>query len=198
MNSIWNERYNVDNYIFGTEPNDFIKSVFLSYKTGRVLSLGEGEGRNSLFLAKMGFEVTSIDGSIVAKSKAEQLYKNENVHVDYICKEIEPGDVRAKEYDYIVSVFCHLPSELRKKIHSELNKNFKTGSYFVFEGYSKEQFDYDTGGPKNLDMLIDLDEIMGELTDFEFIVAQKIKRFVHEGQGHTGLSSVVQLLARKK
>jgi len=104
-------------------------------------------------------------------------------------------EIESEQWDGIVACYCHLPSALRIPLHRTVVRGLKPGGVFVLEAFSKEQLAYDTGGPKSLDMLLSLDEVRRELTGLEFIHAVCLERDVREGRGHTGIASVVQLLA---
>lgn len=195
--SIWNERYNTQDYIFGTEPNDFLRSVSRIIPSGKILCIGEGEGRNSVFLARNGFDVHAIDASVVGRDKALALAQTEKVNIHYTIGDIDNYNFSANKFSAVISIFCHLPSELRKRVYERIRKSLEQGSYFIIESYSKEQLNHKTGGPGSPDMLVDLDELVSEFEGFELIIAQRIKRFIFEGNGHTGLSDVVQIVAKK-
>jgi len=106
-------------------------------------------------------------------------------------------EIGPEKWDAIVSCFCHIPSAIRIPLHRKVVKGLKPGGVFVLEGFSKEQMDYDTGGPKSLDMLMSGEELLQELDGLDFIHAATLVRDVKEGRGHTGLASVVQILAVK-
>jgi hypothetical protein len=102
-----------------------------------------------------------------------------------------------EEWDGIVSCYCHLPSVIRKPLHRAVVRGLKPGGIFVLEGFSKEQLSYATGGPRDIDMLMSLEELKLELEGLELVHAVQMEREVREGRGHTGLASVVQLLGVK-
>lgn len=193
----WDERYGCDDYVYGKEPNDFLRSVAAQIPAGRVLMLAEGEGRNAVYLAEQGYEVTAIDNSSVGLQKAMQLATERNVRVTTIHADLGDFTIEPEAWEAIISCFCHLPMALRGRLHQAIVRGLKPGGVLVLEGFSKEQLSYNSGGPQSLDMLMSLDDLKQELTGLELVHALQIEREVREGRGHTGLASVVQLLGIK-
>jgi SAM-dependent methyltransferase len=196
--TIWDERYGETGFFYGTEPNDFLVSMAGRIPKGRILCLAEGEGRNAVYLASLGFEVTAVDGSAVGLGKAEGLAAERGVAITTIVADLGDYRIGSEEWDGIVSCYCHLPSVIRKPLHRAVVRGLKPGGVFVLEGFSKEQLSYGTGGPKDPDMLMSLEELKRELEGLELVHAVQMERDVREGRGHTGLASVVQLLGIKR
>ncbi len=164
---------------------------------GKILSLAEGEGRNAVYLASLGYEVTGVDGSEVGLQKAVKLATARGVTITTIHEDLGNFEIQADQWDAIVACYCHVPSAIRIPLHKSAVRGLKTGGAFVLEAFSKEQLDYGTGGPQSLDLLMALDELKQELSGLDMHLAVKIVREVHEGNRHTGLASVVQLLGIK-
>jgi SAM-dependent methyltransferase len=193
----WDDRYDCDDYAYGKEPNDFLRSVAAQIPAGRVLMLAEGEGRNAVYLAGQGYEVTAVDNSKVALKKAMHLAVERNVRITTILADLGDFAIEPGAWAGIISCFCHLPVALRLPLHQAVVRGLKPGGVFVLEGFSKEQLAYGTGGPQAIDMLMSLDDLKQELAGLEFLRAVQLEREVREGRGHTGLASVVQLLGIK-
>ncbi len=164
---------------------------------GKILSLAEGEGRNAVYLASMGYEVTGVDGSEVGLQKAMKLAAARGVTIATIHEDLSCFEIQADQWDAIIACYCHVPSTLRITLHKSAVRGLKSGGVFILEAFSKEQLDYDTGGPQSLDLLMDLDELVQELSGLEILHAVKILREVQEGNRHTGLASVVQVIGFK-
>ncbi|MBC8018438.1 MAG: class I SAM-dependent methyltransferase [Verrucomicrobia bacterium] len=193
----WDERYGEPGFAYGTAPNEFIASVADRIPQGRILSLAEGEGRNAVYLASLGYEVTGVDGSEVGLRKAMELATERGVTITTIHADLSTFEIEAEQWDGIIACYCHVPSTIRIRLHSAVVRGLKSGGVFVLEAFSKEQLAYGTGGPQSLDMLMSLDDLKRELAGLEFIHAVQIERDVREGSGHTGLASVLQVLALK-
>lgn len=190
----WDDRYSEPGFAYGTAPNDFLVSVVDRIPQGKILSLAEGEGRNAVYLALRGFQVTGVDGSVVGLRKARQLAAESNVSITTIHADLGDFAIEPGTWAGIVSCFCHLPVALRGPLHQAVVRGLQPGGVFILEGFSKEQLSYGTGGPQSLDMLMSLDDLKQELAGLEFLHAMQLEREVREGSGHTGLASVVQIL----
>lgn len=190
----WDERYSESGYIYGTAPNAFLVSVVDRLPQGNILMLAEGEGRNAVYLASLGYQVTAVDGSAIGLRKAAELARERGVTITTIVADLDGFRIEPGEWDGIVSCYCHLPLAIRVPLHRQVVSGLRPGGLLVLEGFSKEQLAYDTGGPKTPDMLLDLDELKQELAGLEFVHAVKLERDVKEGRGHTGIASVVQIV----
>lgn len=193
----WDERYSESGYIYGTAPNAFLVSVVERLPLGRILMLAEGEGRNAVYLASLGYQVTAVDGSAVGLRKAAELARQRGVAITTIIADLAGFRIEPGLWDGIVSCYCHLPPAIRVPLHRQVVSGLRPGGVLVLEGFSQEQLAYDTGGPKSLDMLLELDQLKQELSGLEFQHAVTLERDVKEGRGHTGIASVVQLLGVK-
>ena len=194
---MWNERYGSPGYAYGTEPNDFLASVASRIPPGRVLSLADGEGRNGVFLATLGHEVTSVDSSSVGLAKAQRLAATRGVHITTVVADLADYAIAADSWEGIVSVFCHLPPALRQRVHRQVVRGLSPGGLFVLEAYSVRQLLHGTGGPASAELLPTLGALRTELAGLELLHAVEIEREIHEGVHHDGLSAVVQVIARR-
>ncbi|CAM5349482.1 hypothetical protein AFAE65S_01364 [Alcaligenes phenolicus] len=194
---MWDERYSDENYVYGTAPNTFL-AEHVQMLQGPVLSVAEGEGRNAVFMASRGLDVLGVDGSAVGLAKARQLAQRHGVTI-----RVEQADLASyvppeATFGAVVSIFGHLPGQALKRLHALVERALRPGGIFLLESYSKAQIDRDTGGPKNLNMLVAREDIEQEFQACEILLSQEIEREVIEGQFHTGMAGVVQFIARKK
>ena len=194
---MWNERFDRPEYVFGTEPNAFLKSVVKNILPGQVLSIGEGEGRNAVFLAEQGYEVTAIDLSPIGLEKAKKLADSRDVGLQTIVADIASFDFGENLWNGIISIFCHLPPDVRQMVHQKIKTGLKPGGVFIVEAYTHDQIPFGTGGPKDLRMMMSLEILQNDFDNFEFVHAQEIKRNIVEGIFHTGQSAVVQGVLKK-
>lgn len=195
--NFWDEKYSQVDYLYGEKPNDFLKEESHIFKPkSKILSLGEGEGRNALFLAGLGHELHCIDISIVGKEKTLNLFHKNNLKVNYeVCdlKNFTPVD----KYDGIVSIWCHMPKEIRQKVYQDLYYWLNDEGLLLIEGYTVEQLSFGTGGPKDLSLLYTFLELEDELKKFKKIIFREVRRDVQEGVGHSGMSATLQILCKK-
>ncbi len=194
---MWDERYQGEDFAYGTAPNDFLRSQVEHLPAGRVLCLAEGEGRNAVFLAEQGFTVTAVDLSPVGLAKAERLATQRGVRIETVVADLAAFHIDPKSWDGIVSIFAHTPPPVRLHVHRQVAGGLKTGGVFLLESYRPEQLQYKTGGPPVVEMMMDLSGLRAELAGLEFEYAEEIVRDIQEGTLHHGQGAVVQLRARK-
>lgn len=196
---MWNQRYNTAEYIYGTEPNDFLREHAASIPAGgTVLCLTEGEGRNAVFLAQQGYRVTAVDSSEVGLAKADALASARGVQITCIHADLAQFTLGEHDWDGIVSIFCHLPSAIRQPLYAALGLALTPGGVFLLESYTPAQLAFNTGGPKDVDMLVDAATLRRELPGLQFSLLEERQREVVEGTYHTGLAAVVQAVARPR
>lgn len=194
---MWNERYASEEYIYGTEPNLFL-AEHAEMLRGPVLSLAEGEGRNAVYLASLGLEVHGVDGSDVGLAKAQSLARSRGVEIQTEVADLGTFEPKANHYASVVSISAHLPSGVREKLYPLVSRSLKPGGILLLEAYSEAQLARDTGGPRDLDMLMSRAKIEKEFPDFEPLLLRELEREVREGRFHNGLACVVQFIGRKK
>jgi 2-polyprenyl-3-methyl-5-hydroxy-6-metoxy-1,4-benzoquinol methylase len=198
MKSKWNERYGQSTYFYGTEPNSFLAENSSKFKkSAKVLCLAEGEGRNAVYLAKQGCVVTGVDSSQVGLDKLQQLAKQNGVEVNTVCCDLNDYVFESGHWDAVVSIWCHLPSELRSRVHKQVVESLKPQGLFLLEAYTPDQIKFKTGGPQDPDLMPTLKQLEVELNGLKPILKQEITRTISEGTGHQGLSAVVQYIGMK-
>lgn len=194
---MWDQRYDRDEYLFGMEPNGFLheNSHLLA---GPVLSLGEGEGRNAVYLAGLGLDVLGVDASAVGLAKARQLATARNVAIRTDVVDLEEYVPPEETFGAVVSIFAHLPSQARKRLHAAVERSLKPGGIVLLEWYGQQQLARNTGGPRNIDMLVTGAMIEQDFPNCEVVLVREVDREVREGVAHTGMASVVQYIGRRK
>ncbi len=194
---MWDEKYSAQHYVYGKEPNAFLAAHAVELPPGEVLCLAEGEGRNAVYLAGQGFNVTALDLSPVGLDKAQRLAAEKGVEIDTICADLAEFKLGSARWDAIVSIFGHLPPDVRRQVYANIPGALKPGGVLLLEAYTPEQMGRGTGGPRSVDLLVTAAMLRDELPGLEFLHLEEREREVVEGAGHTGLASVVQLIARK-
>jgi SAM-dependent methyltransferase len=195
--NMWDERYSAEEYAYGITPNKFLEQNVHSIPKGRVLSLAEGEGRNAVFLAKRGYFVTAVDASIVGLNKARKLAEKNDVDVEFIHADLADYDLGENKWEGIVSIFCPLPSSVRKALYKKVMTGLKQNGVFLLEAYTPGQLKYGTGGGNSVDVMQSEESLSLELAGLKFTHLIELERDVIEGIYHTGMGSVVQAIATK-
>ena len=195
MKSFWDERYSSEEYAYGVRPNDFLVEAAKRLPTAsRILSLGEGEGRNAIFLAKGSHKVTAVDQSDIGLLKTQKLALSQGCTVETVVSDLWEYEIGEQKWDAIVSIFCHVPSELRRVLYPKIRAGLKTGGFLIVEAYAPEQLKRNSGGPKEADLLVSRDELQTHFSDFEIVHLQALSRVIQEGLFHKGLSDVTQFI----
>lgn len=190
----WNERYATTEYLYGTEANGFlVENAHLL--RGPVLSLSEGEGRNAVFLASRGLHVLGVDCSEVGLGKAQSLATSRGLVIETEVADLGEYEPKERHFGSVVSISAHLPSAIRRKLYPLIEKSLEANGIVLLEAYSENQLKRNTGGPKDIDMLMSVEKLRQEFPTLKPILAREIERDVREGEGHTGMASVVQFIA---
>jgi hypothetical protein len=197
MKTIWDERYNSPDYIYGTEPNEYFRLYLSEIAAGKLLLPGEGEGRNAVFAARSGWEADAFDASSEGKRKALKLAELNHTRINYTVSDISDYPYPENHYDLVGIFFVHLPFPVREFFHKKLISSLKPRGKIIMECFEKEQINLTSGGPKSLELLYDLDEIRSEFTGLNFIELQKKEIFLNEGLLHQGPALVIRMLAEK-
>ncbi len=192
MKDFWNERFGNEAYFYGKSPNQFLKdSAHHLPPSSRILCLGEGEGRNAVHLATLGHQVTAVDLSDEGKKKAELLAQEQHVSLNYIVADLATFDFGDQKWDAIISIFCHLPPETRQLVHQKVIKGLKTGGKFIIQSYNPEQLNFNTGGPKDINMLYTKEILLNDFPAFSWKKLENSMEEIQEGIGHQGMSSLL-------
>ncbi len=195
---MWNERYANAYKAYGTEPNDFLRSVADEIPEGPVLCLAEGEGRNAVFLAGRGHDVTAVDLSEVGLANAEKLASNHDVTLATVVADLADYDPGEKEWAAIVSIWAHTPQDVRARLHAACVRALRPGGVFILEAYTPRQLERPgVGGPPTTELLMTPDALLTELDGLTFTHCEEVDRDIQEGNFHRGPSTTVQVLAKK-
>ena len=199
MGNPWNERFGGEQYVYGEEPNEFIRSqAFRLQVNKKIVAFAEGEGRNAVFLARQGHDVTALDYALNGLKKTEQLAEQYDVKVKTEQKDLINDPVASEEFDAAIMVFGHFAKKDQKSVFNKLVSTVKPGGLIMLEVYSEDQVRYQTGGPKTEDMLYDPADLL------EWTKGYKVLHFFYgeedrvEGSLHTGKGHVVQVIFKKE
>jgi len=194
--TIWNERYNQEDYAFGTAPNVYFKSIIDTLKPGRLLVPGAGEGRDAVYAATLGWQVDAFDLSIVGKEKALQLAKNQGVNIEYQMQDVAQFEGTGAGYDLAAIIYLHLPPDLRRDFFGRLHHFLLPGGLVVLEGFNPLQISLTSGGPKDPTMLLTPEILQTELRNIQPLENCQTRLILNEGPLHQGEAEVVRYLGR--
>lgn len=195
----WDDRYSKDEYAFGIKPNNYLKEQLEKLDAGTILFPAEGEGRNAVFAAKLGWAVSAFDISVEGKKKALQLAENNNVTIDYQLGELPELNYSSEQFDAIALIYAHFPAGIKSTYHKLLGKYLRKGGVIIFEAFSKSHIDYVSknekiGGPRDLASLFSVEEIKSDFENYEIIELAEKEIELSEGLYHNGVGSAIRFV----
>jgi 2-polyprenyl-3-methyl-5-hydroxy-6-metoxy-1,4-benzoquinol methylase len=198
----WNERYANEEFAYGELPNPYFKEQLELLPTGKILFPAEGEGRNAVFAAKLGWTVSAFDISTEGQKKAFRLAERNNVTIDYQVGELKKLNYKDEQFDVIALIYAHFPASIKSELHKTLDRYLRQGGTIIFEAFSKSHIHYlaknkKAGGPKDIESLFSLDEIRADFANYDFIELEEAEVDLTEGLYHNGPGSLIRFIARK-
>ena len=195
----WNTRYDTDEYVFGTAPNAFLASQAHRLHPGmRALAVADGEGRNGVWLAQQGLDVLSVDASENGLDKASRLAASRGVHIATELADLGDWDWGCERFDVVVAIFIQFAGPaLRDAMFTGMREALKPGGLLILQGYRPEQLAYATGGPKQVENLYTEPLLREAFADMEVLHLASHDGLLDEGEGHRGMSALIDLVARK-
>lgn len=191
---MWDARYSKEGHVYGTAPNDWL-AASASALSSPVICLAAGQGRNAVWLAEQGLEVHAVDGSKVGVERTRALAAERGVTVHARHADLADFELGEDRWGGVVTIFAHLPPDLRARVHRAIARGLRKGGALVLEAYTPRQLGRGTGGPPVVEMLYEPDAIRAELAGLDIRTCREVERSVSEGWAHTGLASVMQLVA---
>ena len=199
----WDDRYRNTVFAYGKEPNMYLQEQLSKLAIGTILFPAEGEGRNAVFAATLGWKVSAFDISTEGKKKALLLAASNEVTIDYQVGELETLNYNAGQFDAIALIYAHFPAGIKSLYHKTLDKYLRQNGVVIFEAFSKKHVDYiakneKVGGPKDITMLFSTEELAADFSDYEIIELVEKEVELNEGLYHNGKGSVIRFMGRKK
>ncbi|QEM02266.1 class I SAM-dependent methyltransferase [Mucilaginibacter rubeus] len=199
----WDQRYAEEEFAYGEQPNNFLQQQLSLLKPGKILFPAEGEGRNAVFAAGLGWAVSAFDISIEGQKKALKLAEKKQVAIDYRVGELQELNYTEEQFDVIALIYAHFPPNIKSFVHQTLDKYLNTGGLIIFEAFSKSHLDYlakdeKMGGPRDIESLFSLEEVKIDFNNYEILELLETEIHLNEGPYHSGQGSVIRFVGRKK
>ncbi len=199
----WDDRYSKEAFAYGDSPNAFLAQQLPSITPGRILFPAEGEGRNAVYAASLGWDVVAFDISTAGRLKAEILARRTGLHLHFYEESVTDFDYGVETYDAVALIYAHFPRDIKVHLHQMIHKCLKPGGVVIFEAFSLHNLEYQKinpyiGGPADPDMLYTLDEINDSFPEFEVIYLKQEVIELHEGVYHNGTGSVIRFIGTKQ
>jgi SAM-dependent methyltransferase len=197
MKQFWDQRYSGAHYYYGVEPNSFFREQISGMKPGWLFLPAEGEGRNAVYAAGLGWQVTAADYSHEGRKKALALARANNVGLVYHTADLADYDFGKEKYDLVALIYLHLMPDERKIIHQKAMRSLKHGGTIILEAFSKKQIGNDSGGPKSPEMLFSLSDLQEDFAGMEIRMLEEATAVVDAGEAHQGQADLIRLIAFK-
>lgn len=202
MKQHWDNRYQQKEYAYGITPNDFLKEQLPKFSIGSALFPAEGEGRNAVYAATLGWNVSAFDQSEEGQKKAMLLAQQNSVEIDYQVTDLENITYSPNQFDAVILIYAHFPEPVRASYHRKLAHLVRSGGIVILEGFSKKNLDYvaqnpNIGGPKDITMLFDVEDLKSDFSDFDIMYIAEEEVHLNEGLYHNGKGAVIRLVGRK-
>lgn len=201
----WNARYRAagDEYLFGIEPNHFLARRAHLFQEGHsALSVADGEGRNSVWLAEQGLKVTAVEISPIAVAKARKLAAGRGVEVNFVVADLLAPDwppaALETAFDWVVGIFIQFAGpEERLRQFAAMQRATRAGGHVLLQGYTPRQLEYKTGGPPTLENLYTPELLRAGFRGWTIEELVEYEDDIAEGSGHRGRSALIGMVARK-
>jgi SAM-dependent methyltransferase len=196
----WNRRFGDEGYLFGTAPNSWLREHAKIWRPGqRILSVADGEGRNSVWLAGLGLVVDAFDVAEVGVAKARRLATTQGVAVNFAVSDCDAFPWPQDTYDGVAAIFVQFADPaMRERLFANINRCLKPGGALVLQGYTPKQLDYKTGGPPHASHMYTQSLLRDAFADLELAELREYEAELAEGSGHRGRSALIGLVARRR
>ena len=198
MKAFWNQRYQQAEYVYGVTPNLFFKEELDKLNPGNIILPCEGEGRNAVYAASKGWNVSAFDMSEAGKEKASLLAKQNNATIHYTVSDVMAIEYDPLHADILVLIFAHFPPEIRTAAHRKMIDWVKPGGKIIIEAFNPLQLNNSSGGPKDISMLYTIEMLQEDFKDLNIESIEYKKIILNEGAFHQGEADVIQMIASKK
>ena len=198
---MWSTRYRSagEDYVFGTTPNRFLAAQSALLSAGsNALSVADGEGRNAVWLAEQGLQVTATEISPVALEKARKLAAGRHVEVDFVLADAVAWDYPEAAFDFVVGIFIQFADPVqRARIFAGMARALRPGGHLIVQGYTPKQLEYKTGGPSTIENLYTPESLQEAFSGWTIEELIEYEDELLEGVAHKGRSALIGVIARK-
>lgn len=198
MKEMWDQRYAGEEYVYGTLPNQFFKDKIEGINPGKLILPAEGEGRNAVYAARLGWQVTAMDFSKEANKKALKLAAREGVSFTYTVDDFTKMDFGIELYDAAALIYAHIHPDHRQEVHKRIARSLKPGGYLILEAFNKNQINNSSGGPKSLEMLYSITMLLDDFKDLDILHLEENNVVLDQGGFHQGDAAIIRFYGQKR
>ncbi len=196
-NEFWNQRYSNAEYAYGEDPNQFFANQISALKPGSIILPCEGEGRNAVYAATLGWDVHAFDDSSEGNNKAQRLAIKKRVKINYIIEQASNVHYQHNSYDVVAFIYAHLPNDLRTQLHKSAINWLMPGGKIILEAFNPLQLQNQSGGPKEISMLYTEEMLQSDFSGLRIDLIQNVQINLKEGTFHDGTADVIQFIGTK-
>jgi ubiquinone/menaquinone biosynthesis C-methylase UbiE len=194
----WNSRYSETPAAYGIEPNQYLVQQSFLFRPGmKILSVGEGEGRNAIWLAERQIDIWGVDYSKEGLKKARFAAKMRNLNIKLICADLQSWFWPENYFDGVIAIFVHFQPDLRTRVHRSMLRSLKSGGILIMQAFHVDQIRYGTGGPKAVEMLYTASLLRTDFTNASFLDLRETIQQLKEGEFHDGPAAIINLTLQK-
>lgn len=199
----WNERFSKAEFVYGELPNEYFKEQLDKLAPGKIFLPADGEGRNGVYAARQGWQVSAFDISMQGRNKALALAAKNKVTLDYQVGELHTLNYAQGQFDAMALIYAHFPAAIKSMLNKALSVYVRKGGTLIFEAFSKNHLQYNAknervGGPKEIGMLFSKEEVLSDFPDYTVVELEEKVIELNEGPFHSGTGSVIRFVGRKK
>ena len=198
MTNFWDERFGGEEYVYGEEPNVFFAEQISRLKPGKIILPCEGEGRNAVYAASLGWQVLAFDSSEAGKLKAMALADEKGVSINYKLEDVSSVTYPDCEADVVAFIYAHFPPDTRKEIHQKAITWLKPGGRILLEAFNPRQLKNTSGGPRDISMLYTVEMLTADFAKLNVELLQAKEVVLNEGRFHEGNADVIRFVGIKK
>lgn len=200
MREFWNQRYAETGLAYGEKPNEFVREYLAGREPGRILFPCEGQGRNAIYAARLGWEVEAFDYSEVAQQTAMRQASIAGVEIDYQVQDVLEFKTEPGKYDIVFLCYVHLKPEWREQFYPELVRGLKNGGELVMEAFTRTQLAYQavSGGPSKEELLFAPEIVRQDFAMLSEVYLKDFEATLDEGKYHVGPAHILRYVGRKE
>lgn len=197
---MWDRRFDAPDYLYGTAPNAWLESRRSLFSPGETaLAVADGEGRNSVWLARQGLAVDAFDISPIAVSKARKLAQAAGVAVQFHVCDCDSWRWPPQSYDHVAAIFVQFADpQMRQRLFANMAQTLKPGGHLILQGFTPRQIEYNPCGPGLIDHLYTEALLTSSFKDFDLIDLRSYDAVIDEGRQPPGPSALIGMVARKR
>jgi len=159
----WDQRYAGREFVWTSEANRFLVSEVESLAPARALDLACGEGRNAVWLAERGWQVTGVDFSKLGIEKARELEAARGVHADWVVVDLLDYRPETQAFEFVIVFYLQVPSEQRTPILRTAAQAVAPGGVFLLVGHHGSNIAQGYGGPQDPAVLYTAEDVADDL-----------------------------------